>query len=180
MRQASCLLAIVLWLGLAGCGKLSKSEAEEQIKKEYFDNDDALLCTWLGAGSVTAGGLGKATVLDTLDDQACVHGLEAERALVVVETDSRLSTTSFRPGPNGRFIRGSFEFKCGTRSFKEITSITTEGSKATVKFIRTAHVDASTMQRVATCKLSDPPVDGDAERTVVFTKDDSGTWRLAK
>lgn len=69
------------------------------------------------------------------------------------------------------------KFACGELKFIGVTSITTDGNKATAKYEREVVLDSQLISALSTCKL-DKPEEGKKERERQFSRDDAGKWSL--
>lgn len=70
-------------------------------------------------------------------------------------------------------------FRCGETKLVAVTSIITDGSKATIKYERDFVPNETLLTKVEACKL-DKPASGRHQRERVAVRDDAGNWSLAK
>ena len=110
--------------------------------------------------SLAAAGL---AVFGDCDDNHCCH------REITPTNKSRITAQS---------RSGTLEFTCGTTTYIGITSITTEGNKATVKYEREAQLDDALLSAVSACIIVKTEA-GKQERSRTFVRDDSGKWSLA-
>jgi hypothetical protein len=69
------------------------------------------------------------------------------------------------------------EFSCGTLAFGKILSISTKDKAATVKYTRTATLDAAMMKTLEPCVLAKTE-GGEKERERNFRRNDDGSWTM--
>jgi hypothetical protein len=69
------------------------------------------------------------------------------------------------------------EFACGQLKFTGVTSITTDGNKATAKYERDVVLDSQLISGLSSCMV-DKPEEGKKERERQFSRDDAGKWSL--
>ncbi len=66
-------------------------------------------------------------------------------------------------------------FPCGKKQLGEVTSVSTEGKKATAKYTRTITRDDALTKKLSDCAI-DGPKAGTEDQSRGFIKDDDGNW----
>lgn len=173
LRAAALLsLAIVA----TACSKdLSKDKAKELLAKRYRERP-ALYCGLKNGVIEEKPGVFSAG----LNDDVCISQLQKVGAVISVGcvaeyTAGGCKAYGFKLGPTA-FVerRNELWTECGRRTFGDVTSITTEGKKATVKFTRSYELD-DTSSKLSACIIK-PLQAGESEGSSVFVQDDSGNW----
>ena len=159
--------------------KLDKDTAEKILKEKELGGG-AVECTWQNPTLKTAN---QWTFNDY--DEHGVCGAQLVKAGLAT-TGACLSDGC--GGCCGRFIspttktrldekKRGLAFTCGQIKLVGVTSIITEGNKATVKYDREVILDSQLLSTLSACKL-DKPEEGKKERERSFVRDDAGNWSI--
>jgi hypothetical protein len=160
---------------LSGCSGLSKGDAREALAKRFSESPTAY-CKLRDSVSEEKPGLYAAsgTAKPCLDQLKKVGALVAG-GCATTYSSGECMYEGFKEGPKGLIKKGRWVYiACGTRTFGDVTSISTEGKTAKVKFTRTFKLD-DTKSELSECVL-DPISDGEGEGTTTFKQDDGGNW----
>jgi hypothetical protein len=174
---------VALGLSTVGCGNLSKGKAREILQKQHYDNDNEVNCTWKEPVSQEGSGAAKHyTVTTPSDNLRLLDWMKALDSLGVIKSAECVdkwrgvcTKAMFELGPKGSVDGVRMSFPCGTKSLGEVTSVTTEGKTATVRYWRTVKLNPTTIGRLSDLAL-DVPKEGEEELTRKFVKDDDGDW----
>lgn len=164
----------MLTLVATACSKdLSKDKAKEILSKQH-ETHPVAYCGLKNSLLEEKPGIFSAS----LNDDACVTQLKEIGALTSVGCIKNYSsggcmTYGFKLGPKTLVEHGTW-IECGKRTFGDVTSVTTEGKKATVKFTHVFTLD-DTRWKLSACILQ-PHETGETEASAVFLRDDSGNW----
>ena len=82
-------------------------------------------------------------------------------------------TSAWSSGDNGLW------FPCGAMKFLKVTSVTTEGNKATIQYEREFTADSAILTSVSDCKLVQPEA-GRRVRERKASRDDAGNWSITR
>lgn len=162
-----------------GCSeKLDTATAERLIAQDYASRDGAR-CTWRNPVQVTNEIWGfmpfepaTAACAEQLADAGlleigpCHEGGCGDCCKQLLKAKGDAVFVTSRPA--------GLDFKCGDIELGGVTSISTEGNKATVKFRRTFK-PGPILEQLSACKL-ERPIAGTAESTREFRRDDAGRW----
>jgi hypothetical protein len=170
-------------VALVGCGKLSKDQARQIIQTTYYDKDDNAYCAWSPGDRHRKD---PPTVLSFVsqDAQPCVKELAA--AGVLTEKDKPKPVPyelgggtlySYTLAGSAYYAKdGNLQVPCGKKKLGEVVSVSSEGTKATVKYTRTFTMDAALLGKISDCELTSKPTPGDSTETMRFRRDDDGKW----
>lgn len=187
MIVAACALCML------GCGKqLAKDEATAQIKKQ-LNEGKGTICEWKFDLDIASEGYYYA---DASSAEACVraldkHGMAQDVTVIAADGDKpkrvKFKTLgvfhmtdrgSARIGPYMRLPKGHLRFLCQKPDDVKVTSISTEGKKATVTYSWTM-ANLPIVEAVsAVCdgfSKTDQTFEGEK---ATFTLDDEGQWHL--
>lgn len=172
-------LCILSLLALMGCNRNLDQATAEKLLTAEFQKEQAQ-CVW---GKPTQKTLSEWIYWGYDETQnTCAHQLEKSQLarvggchsegcgsccerLIEATSKARLEKSA-----------GGLAFTCGQMKLTRITSIITEGNKATVKFEREVTLDPLVAE-LTKCTLTKPDT-GLKERDREFVRDDAGTWLL--
>jgi hypothetical protein len=180
VRAGAVLVFVMGGMLLGGCSnKLDKETAEKVLMKEEFSSG-TVECTWRVPTLRTA----KEWTFGDYDEgrecaaQLVKAGLATEgecldygcggccRRVISATTKSRLDEKEH-----------GLVFTCGQIKLVGVTSIVTEGNKATVKYDREVTLDSRLLSTLSACKL-DKPEEGKKNRERILVRDDAGNWSV--
>jgi hypothetical protein len=193
MKRLTVGVAVVLAATISmGCGKLSKDDARVKLQAKYYETDDAY-CTWDG------GNLGDRSKREPksrtfsfvseskedLIDKDCVEEMVAVGMLK--KKGEPIDLWKVHMGSGYSYVygladsveitrTGDIRFPCGKVKLDGVTSISTEGKKATVTYVETITRNDEQMKKLAACRKVDGATSGTKERTWEFLQDDDGKW----
>ena len=165
-------------------GNLTKENAHKLIEASYSDtNDPSMNCAVGDIDNARSSSL----MFGTYDElhQRCIAQLEKAEILIPGECLDRgcsggCCKRAVKPGSKARATeKGLVTFACGKFNVLGVSSVTTQGNKATVKFSREFVADVAVLGPVGDCRLQIPDK-GRAEKTWEFTRDDDGNWRAMR
>jgi hypothetical protein len=188
-RGVAVLLAATLSMG---CGKLSKDDARAMLQAKYFKSDSAY-CTWDGGNlgdrskrepkSRTFSFISESK--EDLIDKDCVEEMVASG--ILQKKGEPIDLWKVHIGSGFSYVygladgveitkAGNIQFPCGKVKLDGVTSISTEGKKATVAYVETITRDDEQTKKLAHCRKVEGPTSGTQERTWEFLQDDDGKW----
>ncbi len=176
-------LGFTALLLLAACGKLSKSDAHDIIQSTYYDKDDNAYCSWLPEDRHKNDPTKDAKVLEfvSTDSEACVTELAAAGVLKAKAPPQPWygggKVYSYALVGSAYYAKdGTLQVPCGKKKLGDVSSVSTEGNKATVKYARTFTVDTALLGKLEDCTFTDKPKPGESDETMKFRRDDDGKW----
>lgn len=168
---------------LAACGKLSKSDAHDIIQSTYYDKDDNAYCSWDPEDRHKNDPTKDPKVLEFVsnESEACVAELAAAGVLKEKSPPhawiSGGKVYSYTLVGSAYYAKnGTLQVPCGKKKLGEVSSVSTDGKKATVKYSRTFTVDTSLLAKLDDCTFRDKPKPGESTETMLFRRDDDGKW----
>jgi len=149
---------------LASCStKLDKNTAEKDIRGWSWFKRGKMTC------SVRFSQQSDKKWTYTSADESCVRSL-AKAGLARYDYKDEIHATE-----TSWFDKSNLAFDCASVKFLEVTSITTEGNKASARYKRDVVHYEQLLATISDCKV-DKPDNGVAERQTHFTRDDAGKW----
>jgi len=166
---------------VAPTGPLSKEDAQKLVQADYSDTTAAnMKCWWAGAQKKS-----DREWWVFMDDMKCAHALESAGLLKIGKCAAEgcpggcCNTSVLATGQGDFYTDGYLYFPCGSFKVGAVTSVATDGNKATIKYGREFIPDTSLLSSVADCKIDKPEM-GKAEKVRYAQRDDAGAWALMK
>jgi hypothetical protein len=182
--------ATVALLVLTACGRLSKTQAHDLIQMTY-GNGDTVSCSWdnppMRLSSKNPSGFREEDVGGTDFWFGAVTSDEQRKCIDALAAAGLMRETA-KGGPPFKYelvgaavvkeVKYGMEapalrFPCGKRGL-EVTSITTSGNTATVRYTRSITRDAALSRVLAACSIDESP--SGVTETMTLTRDDDGKW----
>ena len=184
------MMATVGLLMLTACGRLSKTQAHDLIQRSY-GNDDTVSCSWenppMRLSTKDPSGFRESDVGGT-DFWFGAGASDEQRKCIDALAAAGLMRETAKGGPPFKYeLAGAvvvnevkygiaapaLRFPCGKRGL-EVTSITTNGNTATVRYTRPITRDAALSRVLTACSIEESP--SAATETMTLTRDDDGKW----
>ena len=164
---------------VVGCSNNLDNEKAKKILLEKEFDKPYVECSWVQPSQSTASTYTYSTYIYEIE--MCARQLQKEGLVELGYCKSRGCTggccsRSIMATTNSR-MDGILKFSCGDYRFLKITSIFTEGNKATVKYDREIKLDTKRLNSLSSCILSKPE-GGIKERERQFIRDDAGNWHM--